>query len=185
VPYPRNQEALDEELMGSDAAKTSSELVPRLVAVSGRLQGTVFPLEEEEISIGREPSNRICINEHWISREHCLIRKEGGRFKIIDLGSHNGTFVNGVPVKERFLEHEDRVGFAGAMFLFLLREPESTPEATEVRLAEEASPFGPTVQLRREDAVYLHPDKLPAAKLPAPCREAAPGPGPAGSERPT
>ena len=145
--------------MGSDTA------VPRLVAVSGRLQGTVIPLEKAETSIGRDPESILCINEHWISREHCVIKNENGQFKIIDLGSHNGTFVNGVPIKEELLEHEDRIGFAGAMFLFLLREVEATPSA-EVRLAEEVSPFGPTVQLRRDDAVYLNPSKLHAAKIP-------------------
>ncbi|MEE9180192.1 MAG: sigma 54-interacting transcriptional regulator [Vicinamibacteria bacterium] len=145
--------------MGNDTA------VPRLVAVSGRLQGTVIPLEEKESSIGRDPENLICINEHWISRKHCVIKNDNGQFKIIDLGSHNGTFVNGVPIKEQLLEHEDRIGFAGAMFLFLLHEVETTPVA-EVSLAEEASPFGPTVQLRRDDAVYLNPNKLHAAKIP-------------------
>ena len=145
--------------MGNDTT------IPRLVAVSGRLQGTVIPLEEEETSIGRDPENLVCINEHWISREHCVIRNQNGQFKVIDLGSHNGTFVNGVPIKEQLLEHEDRIGFAGAMFLFLLHEVDATPSA-EVELAEEASPFGPTVRLRRDDAVYLNPSKLHSAKIP-------------------
>ena len=152
--------------MQSEAPGASGETTPRLVAVSGRLQGTVFPLEKPETSIGRDPKNSICINEHWISREHCLLKKEGERFKIIDLGSHNGTFVNGTPVKEHLLQHEDRIGFAGAMFLFLEREVDAAVEATEVRLGEDASPFGPTVQLRREDAVYLHPEKLSKTQLP-------------------
>ena len=152
--------------MQSEAPEASGETTPRLVAVSGRLQGTVFPLEKQETSIGRDPKNSICINEHWISREHCLLKKEGERFKIIDLGSHNGTFVNGTPVKEHLLQHEDRIGFAGAMFLFLEREVDAAVEATEVRLGEDVSPFGPTVQLRREDAVYLHPEKLSKTQLP-------------------
>lgn len=66
--------------MGNDTT------IPRLVAVSGRLQGTVIPLEEEETSIGRDPENLVCINEHWISREHCVIRNQNGQFKVIDLG---------------------------------------------------------------------------------------------------
>ena len=147
-------------------APEASETTPRLVAVSGRLQGTVFPLEKQETSVGRDPKNSICINEHWISREHCLIKKEGERFKMIVLGSHNGTFVNATPVKEHLLQHEDRIGFAGATFLFLERELEAVVEAAEVHLGEDASPFGPTVQLRHEDAIYLHPEKLSKTQLP-------------------
>jgi len=150
----------------SEAPGAAGEMTARLVAVSGRLQGTVFPLEKRETSIGRDPKNSICINEHWISREHCLIKKEGEGFKVIDLGSHNGTFVNGAPIQEQLLEHEDRIGFAGAMFLFLEREVDAAVEAAEVRLGDDASPFGPTVQLRREDAVYLHPEKLSKTRLP-------------------
>jgi Nif-specific regulatory protein len=151
--------------MQSEAPGASGETAPRLVAVSGRLLGTVFPLEKQETSIGRDPKNSLCINEHWISREHCLIRKEGKRFKVIDLDSHNGTFVNGTRVKERLLQHEDRIGFAGAIFMFLEREADTTAQGAEVRLGVDASPFGPTVQLRREDAVYLHPEKLSKTRL--------------------
>jgi len=147
-------------------AEAQDATTPRLVGVSGHLQGTVFPLDRPETSIGRDPNNTICINEHWISREHCLIKKEGDRFQVIDRGSHNGTFVNGIRVTEHWLQHEDRLGFAGAMFLFLEREVDSAARGSEVRLAADASPFGPTVQLRRDDAVYLHPEKLAKTQLP-------------------
>lgn len=151
--------------MESQAPAASGETIPRLVAVNGRLQGSVFFLDEDTISIGRDPKNDICINEHWISREHGVIKKEGDRFKIVDLGSHNGTFVNGVPVKEQLLHQEDRIGFAGAMFVFLERDVDAV-RAAKVRLGEDASPFGPTVRLRRDDAVYLHPERLPKSGLP-------------------
>ena len=147
--------------MQSKAPGAPGDTVPRLVAVSGRLQGTIFPLEKKETSIGRDPKNSVCINEPWISWEHSLIKKEGKRFKIVDLGSHNRTFVNGLPIKEHILKHEDRVGFAGVTFLFLERDV----EAAEVHLGD-ASPFGPTVQLCREDAIYLHPEKLSKSKIP-------------------
>ncbi len=88
-------------------------MTPKLVTISGPLQGKAYQLEKE-IVIGRDPSNFICINEQWISRQHCLIRKEDEKLKIVDLGSHNGTFVNGVPVKERFLEHGDRIEIANS-----------------------------------------------------------------------
>src|SRR2546430_12703143 len=39
----------------------------------------------------------------WVSRRHCVIERRGAGLTIADLGSHNGTFVDGVPVKERAL----------------------------------------------------------------------------------
>ena len=97
----------------------------RLIAISGPTEGMTFALTEEEISIGREPSNLICVNDHSVSRRHCLIRREGESFKIIDLESYNGTFVNAVPVGEHSLSHGDQiaVGSVRVPFPFTGLEP--------------------------------------------------------------
>src|SRR5260370_41676527 len=49
---------------------------PRLIAISGTLKGTIFDLAEDEILIGREGSNPICLNDLSVSRRHCLIKCE-------------------------------------------------------------------------------------------------------------
>src|SRR5882672_4220898 len=49
---------------------------PRLIAISGSLKGTIFDLAEDEILIGREPSNSVCLNDLSVSRRHCLIKRE-------------------------------------------------------------------------------------------------------------
>src|SRR5882672_8243626 len=49
---------------------------PRLIAISGSLKGTIFDLAEDEILIGREVSNSICLNDLSVSRRHCLIKRE-------------------------------------------------------------------------------------------------------------
>src|SRR5260370_2931085 len=49
---------------------------PRLIAISGTLKGTIFDLAEDEILIGREVSNPICLNDLSVSRRHCLIKCE-------------------------------------------------------------------------------------------------------------
>src|SRR5215813_4680410 len=105
---------------------------PRLVAVSGPAEGTTFVLAEEEVSIGRESSNLICVNDHSISRRHCLIRKEDESFKVIDLESYNGTFVNGVPVGEQSLTHGDQVAVGSVLFLFLMDEVPTTDAPVEL-----------------------------------------------------
>ncbi len=139
---------------------------PRLVALSGPLQEKEFPLADE-ISIGRDPVNQVHINEGWISRQHCVIRRENDRFKIIDLGSHNGTFVDNVPIKERLLEPGDRIQIADSVFVFLLHEGDPAARSSQIQMDEGKLALRSTTQLRREDALYLHPDRMAAAKLPA------------------
>src|SRR5918912_1080285 len=103
---------------------------PRLAAVTGPLRGKTFPLIEEEISVGREPSNRLQISDSSVSRQHCLIKREAEQFKIIDLNSHNGTLVDGVPVRERLLQHGNAIKIGDTIFLFLLYESESSPSSS-------------------------------------------------------
>lgn len=66
--------------------------------------------EGDKLRIGRSASNDIQIAEGHISREHAVIACEGGAFKIDDVGSANGTFINGVQVYgERDLDIGDEV----------------------------------------------------------------------------
>ena len=82
---------------------------PKLAAVAGPKLGMVIALDETRTSVGRDATNSLCLASMWVSRRHCLIERQGARVTISDLGSHNGTFVNGVPVKERVLAHGDQV----------------------------------------------------------------------------
>lgn len=128
---------------------------PRLAAIAGPLKGTMFTLTEEEVSIGRESSNQLCIRDTLLSRHHCLIKREAEQFKISDLDSLNGTFVNNVPVKERLLEHGDRIAMGDSLFLYLLHEGKAPPAPSSVQLDESRPAAGSTVQLRAQDALYL------------------------------
>jgi len=92
---------------------------PRVVAISGPLQGQVFRLAEGSVSIGRIPSNRMAIPDAAVSRQHCVIELAGGHAKITDLESHNGTFVNGIPVSKRTLQHGDQVRVGQSELVFL------------------------------------------------------------------
>ena len=92
---------------------------PRLVAISGPLKDSVFALPIEDLSLGRDASNGLPISDPSVSRRHCVLRREGTEFKIIDLESRNGTLVNGQEVKERFLHHHDEIAVGDSVFLFL------------------------------------------------------------------
>lgn len=141
----------------------------RLIAISGPTEGTAFALTEEEVSIGREQSNLICVNDHSVSRRHCLIRREGESFKIIDLGSYNGTFVNAVPVGEQSLSHGDQIAVGSVRFLFLSQDLEAAASESVVELAADELINPSTVRLAQKDALYLKPAAV-VANLPPDAR---------------
>ncbi|MGH9903365.1 MAG: FHA domain-containing protein, partial [Pyrinomonadaceae bacterium] len=138
---------------------------PKIIVIAGPLQGTVFDLNEDEELVGREAASSVRIPDPSVSRRHCLLRKEGGRFKVVDLDSFNGTFVNGVPVAEQFLEHGDHIAVGDLLLLFLLHEAEDA-EPPPVRLDEGNLVTQSTARLRRQDAFYLQPEKVLAALPP-------------------
>ncbi|MDQ1639083.1 MAG: hypothetical protein QOF62_2422 [Pyrinomonadaceae bacterium] len=154
---------------------------PRLIAISGSLKGTIFALTEDNVSVGRETSNVICLNEPSISRRHCVLKIKDARaecrsdsypgqeakFQIIDLESFNGTFVNGFPIKEHSLAHGDQIALGDVQFLFLLHDAEAgTPP---VAFDEADLITRSTVRLQPEDAFYLRPERV-LADLPQTAR---------------
>ncbi|HMF55505.1 MAG TPA: sigma 54-interacting transcriptional regulator [Pyrinomonadaceae bacterium] len=128
---------------------------PRLAAVAGPIKGSTFPLKDEDVLVGRESSNRICLPDPSVSRRHCLIKKDGTQYKLIDLDSLNSTFVNDVPIKERVLKHGDRIRVGDSTLLFHLNEGEVQPATGQVRFDERQIVTGATVEVRVADAIYL------------------------------
>src|SRR5262245_47769741 len=135
---------------------------PRLVAISGPLKGAVFQLTDTETTVGRESLNTITIGDLSLSRKHCVIVKDESELRLIDLESLNGTFVNGVPVKERVLVHGDKILLGDSVFLFLVSEEEKPRLSALIKLNEEELVKGKTVHLRREDALYLDSARIKA-----------------------
>src|SRR6476660_2241610 len=127
---------------------------PRLAAISGKLKGAIFALNEESLVIGRETAANLCIPDASVSRRHSKIEKNDTGFVLSDLESLNGTFVNDVPVKSRLLEHGDRVRIGDSQFLFLMHEGDATSKSSDVRLDEAKVISSSTVQIRFDDAIY-------------------------------
>jgi transcriptional regulator with GAF, ATPase, and Fis domain len=127
---------------------------PRLAAISGKLKGAIFALNEESLVIGRETAANLCIPDASVSRRHSKIEKNDTGFVLTDLESLNGTFVNDVPVKTRLLDHGDRVRIGDSQFLFLMHEGDATSKSSDVRLDEARVISSSTVQIRFDDAVY-------------------------------
>lgn len=129
---------------------------PRLAAIAGKLQGSVFPINDDGVTvIGREVAAAICVSHASVSRRHAQIEKEGEQFVMTDLDSLNGTFINDVPVKRRALQHGDRVRVGDSQFLFLIHDDEVLSKSSEVKLEERHVLSGSTVQVRFNDSLYL------------------------------
>jgi len=67
----------------------------QFVMRTGPTPGVTFPLEGDQLIIGRDSSNAVAINDAEISRKHSRLSFQGGKYVLEDLGSTNGTFVNG------------------------------------------------------------------------------------------
>jgi Nif-specific regulatory protein len=124
----------------------------RLLAVSGLLRGTMRTLVRGEISIGRDGSNDVCLADDAVSGKHCKIQQSAGGYEILDMDSHNGTFVNGIPIRRRAVEHGDTIRVGESELVFLIREgdpagdsgphlsdPPSAPEVSTVRIGDPAA----------------------------------------------
>src|SRR5207237_6835117 len=99
-----------------------------------------------------------------ISRRHCSSRRIEGRIRIADLESLNGTFVNGVPTREKVLEPGDRIKVGESQFIFLLDKQEDA-SATRVPLSDapEDEFITATVKLEHDETIYFQPDCIEAA----------------------
>lgn len=78
-----------------------------------------FPLTSPVMTVGRDETADITVDEPLVSRLHARIERRGEDYVVIDLGSTNHTRVNGEPVAERALSHGDEVRFARARCVFL------------------------------------------------------------------
>ena len=89
-----------------------------LFVIQGRDQGTRFHLEESVHSIGRTQNNSVRLHDTEVSRAHAELIRRGDSYVIRDLGSSNGTFVNGQPATEQELVSGDQIQFGKSLLLY-------------------------------------------------------------------
>lgn len=116
----------------------------RLVMRRGPTPNQVYDLSKDNITIGRDITNDIVINDPEVSRHHLRFTRGGDGFTMEDLGSTNGTFINGQRMTgSRPLRPGDMIGLGETVTLAY--EPASSPTVAGPASSPPAG-AGPTVQ---------------------------------------
>jgi len=101
---------------------------PSLVVLSGRLQGTDYPIERASTVVGRGPGVDLAFDDETLSRQHASIEFAGGALRLRDLGSLNGVSLNGGAVKTGELKHGDRFQLGDLAFQLVLEKRSRAPK---------------------------------------------------------
>jgi pSer/pThr/pTyr-binding forkhead associated (FHA) protein len=90
-----------------------------LVVIRGPNVGSRFLLDRGTTTIGRHPDSHIFLDDVTVSRRHAEVERGGDTFTVSDLGSLNGTYVNGDRVEERALRSGDEVQVGRFKLMFV------------------------------------------------------------------
>lgn len=91
-----------------------------LIVRRGPSEGTVFPLEDELITVGRADDCNVLLDDVTVSRRHAEFRRVPGGWRLSDSGSLNGTYVNRQRIESVMLAGGDEVQIGKYRFVFLL-----------------------------------------------------------------
>lgn len=80
-----------------------------LISTRGAASGSRYLLDEDEITVGRDPSSDILLDDSTVSRTHAVFRRINGNYSVIDAGSLNGTYVNRQRVDSQELKNGDEI----------------------------------------------------------------------------
>ena len=165
----------------------------RFVMRSGPSVGKTYSLEAPEISIGRDSTNTVALSDAEVSRRHARMELRGSAYVIQDLGSTNGTFVNGTRISGiQVLNPGDTVALGEGIVLVYetVADMDATVMASKSSQTAVAKPATPAPFVPPAPVIPPAPVAPPVfASRPAPAAPAAPAfkpsPPPASSQVPT
>jgi len=112
-----------------------------LRTIEGLNPGQLIPVEGESAILGRHPECDIVLDSGAVSRQHARLVRHEGTYFVEDLGSRNGTFVNGRMVSGRQeLREGDELAVCDMLFAFHLEPPELEPLAPDVESPTTTAP---------------------------------------------
>jgi pSer/pThr/pTyr-binding forkhead associated (FHA) protein/uncharacterized protein YraI len=115
----------------------------QIVVHAGPLAGKGFPISGNVVTFGRDPENDISWDDSQVSRRHARIMRRGSELILVDLGSTNGTLVNGKPIAgEHVLQPADIISIGSSIFGVKGFAAPSTVGVTQVSPMRSVSPRG-------------------------------------------
>ncbi len=135
----------------------------KLLAVSGPLQGQEFAMSNDSFTIGADLHNDLVLEDSAISRRHCEIQLGEEGYAIRDLGSTNGTWVQGVRVREAFLDEGTEFQIGSTRLIFCPLQ-----ETMELRLSDKTAfgnLLGRSIPMRRVFHIAEHYAKTDATVM--------------------
>jgi pSer/pThr/pTyr-binding forkhead associated (FHA) protein len=112
-------------------APEADRLDATLVVLRGAAEGMEHPLRERRIVLGRGPGADLALADEQMSQQHAALERVTGGFRLTDLGSTNGTRVNGAAIQSQEIHHGDRIEL-GRHVLQLVVEKRDAPPRTWV-----------------------------------------------------
>ena len=97
-----------------------TDWAPFFIVKSKDKTGVFYAHEDKEMIIGRKQDVDIYIDDEQASRKHASVIFINGKVKIVDLGSTNGTVVNGQQIKDKILEDGDEIIIGSVLFQFFM-----------------------------------------------------------------
>ena len=153
------------------AAQLDKQFVPRLIGVLPSGEKLEISVNQQEISIGKAVHNKVVLNDATVSGTHAALIARDGGFSIVDLGSSNGTFVNGTRITNEAwtLQHGDKLQLGKVLLTF--RNPAETAESKTAKLSLEA-----LEEIRRRAGLASTTGAGPAVAAAVAAAPPAPGP---------
>jgi transcriptional regulator with GAF, ATPase, and Fis domain len=139
--------------------------VPRFI-LDENLRRTVLDLDKEVVFVGRSAENEIPVMDLRASRRHCKVERHGTQYLLVDMGSQNGTRLNGQLVERAGLKAGDEIGVGQARLWFEKAPPPDAPPDPRDTLILDAGRPQRTEQSKRLQRVAqalnseLHLDRM-------------------------
>lgn len=133
--------------------------------LNGKFAGQSFQLRSGPTTIGRAPTCDIVISSQNISKEHARIEILADKIILTDLGSRNGTFVNGVQIKSQKISSGDKIAL-NDMILEISDRPAAKPRRADPGLARITRPQTDAYQSNGSAALQLQQIQQQAPQVP-------------------
>jgi len=101
--------------------------VPRLIVIKGADEGKQFELTGDRLTAGRDSSSKVRLCDTEVSRRHAEFVRSPEGYRLLDVGSANGTFVNGQSVRDVLLQPGDQLRIGQTILVFSAGRTEAPP----------------------------------------------------------